>query len=74
MTVTFHAVFFPLILAGEKDMRSKIELDSWKEWVRNFGSSDNDFLSKLGAWCNTYRIKVYPDTTTAEFCEELMCA
>ena len=30
----FPCVFF-LILAGWKNMRPKIELDIWKEWVRN---------------------------------------
>ena len=41
----FPCVFFSHLIRG-KNMRPKIELDSWKEWVRNSALqiSDDDFL------------------------------
>ena len=47
MTVAFHAVFFLLILAGEQHMCPKIELDSWKEWVRNSALQMTTFCRDL---------------------------
>ena len=54
---------FFLILAGEKNMRPKIELDIWKD--KEFGSSDDDFL---GIWGLVKWSEIHPGTTCTILC------
>ena len=51
-------------------MRPKIELDGRKEWVKECGSSDDEFLSEIPSLVNLIKSSRHD---LHNFLEELMC-
>ena len=58
--------FVCLILKAKKNMLPKIELDSWKEWVRNSALQMTTCCQNLELG-EIRRIKVHADTTLNSF-------